>query len=173
MGNIEKIPIYLCRIPGIHAACGSFGIGDVATTEEQAAWDQAKNSRDSRALRAYLLAYPSGVYANEATTLLAACRSEQREAWVAEERKLPLFVAAGTSAAPTVDAARAAAVERGERDATSLCAGFVGEYRVQRSGVAVTEWHCHTRREGAVCGFDGVAVCGVEARKLSSEEVCR
>ncbi len=173
VGNIEKIPTYLCRIPGVHAACGKFGIGNVATAAEQAAWDDAKESTDSRALRAYLLAYPTGVYAEEATARLAACRMEQREEWVAEERKLPLFVAAGTKAAPTVEAAKTAALERGERDASALCAGFVGEYRLRSSSAAANEWQCHTRREGSVCGFDGVAVCGVEARKLSNEEVCR
>ena len=74
LGNLERVPGYVCRVPGIHAACGALEIGNVAGAKEEQAWQQARESRDPAALRAYLGTFPTGVYAGEASTRLAACR---------------------------------------------------------------------------------------------------
>jgi hypothetical protein len=32
---------------------------------------------------------------------------------------------------------------------------------------------CRERKDGASCGFEGIALCDVEARRVISEETCR
>ena len=173
LGNLERVPNYVCRVPGIHAACGALEVGNVAGAKEEQAWQRAKESRDPAALRAYLGTFPTGVYASEASTRLAACRRTQREVWVAEQRKLPLFIPAGSDVFPAEEAARQAALERGKRDAEATCAGFTGEFRVTGAAAEATEWTCRTADDGIGCGFEGSAVCAVEARQLLTDETCR
>jgi hypothetical protein len=173
VGNLERVPVYLCHVPGIHALCGRLEIGEVAGKAEQDAWKAAQEATDARALRAYLVAFPTGVYASEASTRLAACRSVQREVWTAEKRALPLYVTASTATAASLLAARETALARGQKDAAGLCAGFAGEFKLRSSAAQVTEWLCHERSDGASCGFEGTAQCDVEARRLISEETCR
>ena len=172
-GNLERVPVLVCRVPGIHSLCGRLEIGDVAGKAEEKAWRDAQAAKDPRPLRAYLVAYPTGVYAEEASTRLAACRSTQRELWTAEKRSLPLYVSAGTTTSATLAAARDAALLRGRKDAANLCAGFTGEFRLRDATAEVGEWLCRERQGGASCGFEGTAVCSVDARRLISEETCR
>jgi hypothetical protein len=172
-GNLERIPALVCRVPGIHALCGWIEIGGVAGKVEERAWQDAQKAKDSRALRAYLVAYPSGVYADEVTTRIAACRSTQREVWTAEKRSLPLYVATSTGTGASIAAAREMALQRGQKDAANLCAGFTGEFRLRGATAAVNEWLCREHSNGTACGFEGTAQCDVEARRLISEETCR
>jgi hypothetical protein len=173
VGNLERVPVYLCHVPGIHALCGRLEIGEVAGRAEQDAWKAALKASDARALRAYLVAFPTGVYVSEASTRLAACSSVQREVWIAEKRSLPLYVTTGTATAVSLLAARESALARGQKDAASLCTGFTGEFKLRGSTAKVNEWLCRERSDGASCGFEGTAQCDVEARQLISEETCR
>lgn len=173
LGNLERVPNYLCRVPGIHAACGALEVGNVAGAKEEEAWQRAREARDPAALRAYLGSFPTGVYAAEASTRLAACRRTQREVWVAESRKLPLFVAAGSDVYPAEERARQAALERGKLDAEATCSGFTGEFRVKGAAAEATQWTCRAADGGMGCGFEGFAVCAVEARQLLTDETCR
>lgn len=172
-GNLERVPVLVCRVPGIHSLCGRLEIGNVAGQAERKAWQDAQQATDTGALRAYLVAYPTGVYASEASTRLAACRSMQREVWTAERRTLPLYVSASAGEGISVAAAREAALLRGRKDAADLCAGFTGEFRLRNASAQPREWICRERRNGASCGFEGTAVCDVEARRVISEETCR
>ena len=172
-GNLERVPVLVCRAPGIHSLCGRLEIGNVAGKAEEKAWQDAQQATDTRALRAYLVAYPTGIYADEASTRLAACRNIQREVWTAEKRSLPLYVSASAGTGATVVAAREAALLRGQTEAATLCAGFTGEFRLRGASAQAREWMCRERRDGASCGFEGTAVCDVEARRLISEEACR
>lgn len=172
-GNLERVPVLVCRAPGIHTLCGRLEIGNVAGKAEQKAWQDAQAATDPRALRSYLVAYPTGIYASEASTRLAACRSTQREIWTAEQRTLPLYVPASAGAGISVAAAREVALLRGNADAADLCAGFTGEFRLRNARAQVREWTCRERKDGATCGFEGTALCDVEARRLISEETCR
>lgn len=171
--NLERLPVFLCRVPGIHGLCGRLEIGKVAGKNEEKAWREAQAATDARALRAYLIGYPAGAYAGEATTRLAACRAMQREVWTPEKRTLPLYVSASAGTGATLEAAQAAARQRGGRDAAGLCAGFTGEFRLRGASAEISEWLCRERKEGASCGFEGAAICDVEVRKLISEEICR
>lgn len=173
IGNLERIPTLVCRVPGIHSACGYFEIGGVAGATEAAAWQVALQSADPAPLRTYLEQWPEGVYVGEARTRLAACRAVPREQWVPERRTLPLFVPAGTQASRTEAAAREAALRRATADAASACAGFTGEFRLAKSEAVVSEWNCRPVGGGVTCAFDGLAACDLEARQLLHEEVCR
>jgi hypothetical protein len=173
VGNLERAPAVACRVPGIHSLCGMLEIGNVAGEDEEKAWREAQAATDPRPLRAYLVAYPTGVYTAEASTRLAACRSSQRAVWTAETRSLPLYVSAGAGTSATLAAARDAALQRGRKDAADLCAGFTGEFRLRGAAAQVREWLCRERQDGASCGFEGTALCNVEARRLISEETCR
>lgn len=173
VGNLERIPEMVCRVPGIHSACGRFEIGRVAGEAEQTAWQVAEKSGDPAPLRTYLEQWPEGVYVADARTRLAACRTVPREQWVAERRTLPLFVPAGAQVSGTEAEARAAALSRGATDAAAACAGFSGEFRLQKSEAVAREWTCRPRSGGTACSFNGLAACDLEARQLLHEEVCR
>lgn len=173
VGNLERIPEYVCRVPGIHAVCGRAGVGKVAGDAEEAAWQAARAGADPVRLRAYLEQWPEGVYVADARTRLAACRAVPRERWVPERRTLPLFVPAGTTVGRTAGEAQAAALRRGATDAAAACAGFAGEFRVAKSAPIVRDWSCRPRDGGTSCAFDGLAACELEARQLIHEEVCR
>lgn len=173
IGNLERVPEYVCRVPGIHALCGRAGIGGVASDAEAKAWEAARTSDAAGPFRDYLQAWPDGVYVEEARKRLAACRPVARETWVPERRTLPLFVAAGTTVERTLAAARDAAQRRGAADAAAACAGFAGEFRVVKSATEVREWTCRERAGGATCAYDGLSVCDLQARQLLQDEVCR
>lgn len=173
IGNLERIPEYVCRVPGIHSLCGRAGIGKVAGEAEESAWQAAQAGKDPALFRAYLEQWPEGVYVSDARTRLAACRAVPREQWVPERRTLPLFVAAGATVGQTTAEAQAAALRRGATDAAAVCAGFAGEFRVAKSEPIVREWNCRTRGAGTTCAFDGLAACDLEARQLIHEEICR
>ena len=173
IANLERVPQYACRVPGVHALCGWAQVGHVAGEAEEKAWSAAKEARSPAALRAYVVAFPTGVFVTEASSRLAACRSVQREVWKMEQRALPLYVAAASSTAGSLTAARDDALRRGNSDAALACAGFSGEFRLRGAAAVVREWVCRERPEGTTCGFDGLAQCSVEARQLFSEEVCR
>ena len=171
IGNLERVPRYACRIPGVHRLCGWGEVGNVAGDVEEQTWRRAKEAPQPAALRAYIAAFPTGIYASEASTRLAACRNIQREVWTAEQRMLPLYVARGDRQNSLV-AAREVALKYGNVEAASACAGFAGEFRVLGAAARVREWACTQREDGTACGFDGSAECKVEARHLLTEEVC-
>ena len=51
--------------------------------------------------------------------------------------------------------------------------GFTGEFRVTGAQAEATEWTCRSADGGMGCGFEGYAVCAVEARQLLTDETCR
>jgi hypothetical protein len=171
--NLERLPVYLCRVPVIHGLCGWLTIGNVAGKDEEKAWREAQAATDTRALRAYLISYPTGTYVGEATTRLAACRTTRREVWTPEKRTLPLYLSASAGTGATREAAQAAARQRGAKDAADLCAGFTGEFKLRGTSTEIGDWLCRERKDGASCGFEGTAICDVEVRRLISEETCR
>jgi len=173
IGNLERVPEYVCRVPGIHALCGRMGVGRVASDAELAAWQTAQQSEGPGPLREYLEAWPEGVYVDAARQRLAACRAVPREQWVPERRTLPLFVTAGSETSGTLATAHEVALRRGTADAAAACAGFAGEFRLTKSAPLVREWTCRERAGETSCAFDGFAVCDLEARQLLHEEVCR
>jgi hypothetical protein len=172
VGNLERVPEYLCLLPGLHAVCGWAGVGKVASAEEENAWHLAEDATEPTSLKAYVSKYPRGIHVDAALMRLAACRSTPREVWISEQRSLPLYIAAGGVSEPSLAAAREAAQRRGARDANVTCAGFNGEFRVKRSHAEVRDWNCRTRDDGSSCAFDGLAICDVESRRVLSEMSC-
>jgi uncharacterized protein (DUF885 family) len=65
--------LFFRSMPALQSLCTAIGIGDVPTADEQALWEKAPGQRAGDGLRAYLQAYPTGAYADEARSRLAAC----------------------------------------------------------------------------------------------------
>jgi hypothetical protein len=163
----------LCKMPGLHALCASWGLGGVPTEEEEKLWSQ-RAPGDCTGLRTYLARFPKGAYAEEAGRKLQAAETVEEETWVPETHRLPLTVR--TTLAPLVNekAARADAVTRGAGEASQACAGFAGgEFRLVSATAEPQSWRCSSRGSGWVCGFDGQAVCQVEIRRVTARQVCR
>jgi hypothetical protein len=164
---------HLCKIPGIHGVCASRGFGGLPTQEEENLWSR-RLAGDCEGLRAYLSRFPQGAYAEEAGRRLQAAETVEKESWVQEERSLPLTVR--TTLAPLVneEAARADALARGATEARTTCESFNSrEFRLVSAAAEVQSWRCSARGSGSVCGFDGKAVCRVEARQVVQRQVCR
>jgi len=163
----------LCKLPGVHAVCASWGLGGVPTKAEAALWAQRVDG-DCEGLRIYLARFPKGAFAEEAGRRLQAATTVERKSWAPETQRLPLTVRASLAPLATEKHARADALTRGETEAKRACEGFeAGEYRLVSTTVEPQSWRCSSRGPGWVCGFDGQAVCQVEAHKVTQRQECR
>jgi hypothetical protein len=163
----------LCTIPGVHAMCAAWGLGGVPTREETALW-AARQPGDCDGLKSYVARYPNGPYADEANRRLQAKRSESSERWTPQEQRLPLAVRSTQMPQPSEESAKADALKRGEDEAKDDCELLTtgGVNRVLSSHTQVKSWRCLPRGGGTACGFDGWAICQVEARSVETREVC-
>jgi len=171
--DVVGLQAQLCRAPGVHAVCASWGLGGVPSRLERDLW-ATRSPGDCSALRRYLARFPSGAYAEEAQRRLQGAETVTEETWTPEEHRLPLTVRARLEPLATEADARADALARAATEARSLCAGYgVGEYRPVGAGAEVEDWRCLARGGGVACGFDGQALCRVEARQVTERQVCR
>lgn len=162
----------VCKVPGVAFACGEWGLGGVPSRAEREVWSQ-RRAGDCDALRSYLSLYPKGAYTAESQARLAAAKSETREVWLPEVRRLPLAVRSSLQSFPSEQAARADAVSRAGPEAQRICAGFdQAEFRLVSAEAEPIDWRCSQRSGGHACAFDGEAVCKVEARRLDRIESC-
>lgn len=171
--NLAGLQKPLCKIPGVNSLCAVWGLGGVPTREETALWT-ARTSGDCAALRTYLERYPKGAYAEEAGRWLQVATSESTEHWTKREERQPLAVRSTLEPQPDETTAKADALERGEAEAKESCELLTtgGAFRVLSTRAEVKEWRCLPRGGGVTCGFDGWAICQVEARSVETREVC-
>lgn len=170
--NLVGMQKPLCKIPGLHAACVSMGLGGLPTKEEEAFW-RARRAGDCAGLRAYIGRFPEGAFAEEAGRRLQAATTVTKESWTPEYLRLPLAVRSSPDPFPTEAAARTDALERGRIDASQACEGFKsGEYRLVEAIPEVMSWHCSPRGPLTACGIYGQALCKVEARHVTEQAVC-
>jgi hypothetical protein len=162
----------VCQVPGVRAACARMAIGGVATPAEEAMW-KARTAGDCGTLRAYLARYPDGAYADEASRRLEARITGTRDAWMPQQKTLPLTVRTSIDPLASEGEARADAIARAEREGQAVCAPYAqDEFRLRSTRIVAEAWRCVRRSGGFVCGFDGQVVCAVEARQVNSVERC-
>jgi hypothetical protein len=171
--NVVGMQKPLCKIPGVHAACVSMGLGGLPTKEEEAFW-RARPAGDCARLRDYLVRFPKGAFAEEAGRRLQAATTVEHESWTPEPpHRLMLTVRPMFDPLVSEAVARADALKRGTTEASQACEGFnAGGYRLISATAEVQSWRCSPRGSGAACGFDGKAICQVEARHVTEEKVC-
>jgi hypothetical protein len=163
----------MCRLPGVRAGCARLGLGGIPSPAEETAWASARGAGGCPPLRDFLSHFPRGAFAEEAGRRLAALKTISEERWSPEERRLPLTVRAELKPSRNEADARADALRHAPDDARMACEGFNGgEFRLRNVKVDPKQWRCSSRGGGAVCGFDGQAICEVEARHVSTREVC-
>lgn len=163
----------LCKIPGIHGMCASWGLGGIPTEEEESLWAK-RVPGDCEILQDYLARFPKGAYAGEADRLIQAAVPVEDESWSPQEQRLPLVVRSTFAPLASENAARTDALARAETEAARTCKGFDGgEYRLVSATAEAQGWRCSARGSGWICGFDGEAVCQVEARKITQRKVCK
>jgi TIR domain len=171
--NLVGLQKPICKIPGVRAVCVSWGLGGLATKEEAALWAN-RAAGDCTGLRTYLERFPKGAYAEEAGRRLLAAKLAETERWVAQEQRLPLTVRATLLPLPNEKAARGDAQTRGLAEAKQVCKGLEAEeFRLASTSAEAQTWRCLSRGTGAACGFDGQAVCSVEARHVDQHQVCQ
>lgn len=171
--DIAGLQAEICKIPGIHTVCASQGLGGVPTEEEEALWT-GRTPGDCAGLRTYLERFPDGAFAEEAGRRLQAVEVVEEERWIPGKQPLPLTVRSTFDPLATEAAARADALQRADAEARRACAGFsLGEYRLLSATAEAQTWRCSPRRSGVVCGFDGQAICQIEARRIEQRQVCR
>jgi hypothetical protein len=98
----------------------------------------------------------------------------EEERWTPEVQRLPLTVRATLEPLANEKAARADAVVRSATAASQLCENFEsGAFRLVSAQAEAQNWRCSARGSGTVCGFDGKAICRVDARHVSERQVCK
>ena len=154
--------------PGLSDGCGALGLGGRPSKAERVAWKSLPGG-SCTALQGYINRFPGSPLSEQAARLLLAKQVRTTEAWEPVSRPLALFVPSGTPAA-SVEAAKAAALDRARPDAERLCAGFGSGtlYRYKGAEPVAQQWHC----SGSTCGFEGVAQCKLELRIERQSETC-
>jgi hypothetical protein len=171
--NLVGMQKPLCKIPGLHEVCVSWGLGGVPTKDEDALWAK-RIAGDCAGLRAYLAKFPKGAFAEEAERRLQAAETIKEVRLIPERQPLPLTVRATLDPLVSEKAARTDALARGATEAHQLCEGLeAGAFRLVSATAEAQSWRCFVRGSGAVCGFDGRAICQVEARQATERQVCK
>ena len=155
-------------------ACGALGLGNQPTKAERLSWAQ-RTPGSCEDLQHHLTLYPTGAYATEAQSLLDAVDTTHVLTWEPLERTLSLFVRQQPDWMSNTEAAQSDALDRGTRMAAQLCQNFgAGDqtFRYLSGMPEVQSWNCDQRGTTAVCGFEGQAVCSLEARRVDVVEVC-
>jgi hypothetical protein len=174
LANIASLQSVVCTAPGIRAACGTLGFGGVPTAAEEREW-ASRPIGDCVWLREFLARHSKGALGVQVGRLLQASRTVVEESWQPEEQREPIHVSPALAGFPTIRAAQADAIVRGEQVAVSACGGFAtGAYRVRSTRIAADsiQWECTRYADGTRCGFDAQAICAVDARHAVTREVC-
>lgn len=158
-----------CRVPGLRSLCAAVGIGDVPAPAEQALWDDALRQDSENGLNAYLHRYPTGVYADEAKSRLAGCQTKETPGEEKEFRSVLTVPRARPW--PTEDEARRDALERGHRDAGTMCKALEERDLLLSAQAEPQDWKCDKDTGGFTCLFHGEIVCRVQQRIKSKH--CR
>jgi len=180
--NTAQLQNRLCAAPigqpALADGCATLGLGGAPTRAERVAWSERRpgNCDD---LRSHLARFPTGARRDEANALLAAAQTQVTQSWVAASKPQPLTMAESAQGRtfPTREAARAAALERGARQARTLCAAFdaSGLTRLQAATVAPVaeeDWQCQRLGGGFECGFTGQALCQQEVLERVEVKTC-
>ena len=173
--NVANLQSAVCGVPGLSAACGELGLGNVPSRAQRAAW-LTRPAESCEWLRALIAREPDGPYAAEAAARLQARRSVVEEAWRPETHRVPMFVPMSARGLSSKAEAEADALHRGDRDAQRLCAAYDAPlFRAKSAGVdrSSIEWRCETRATAVRCGFEAQAQCDVEARHTTQRETCQ
>jgi hypothetical protein len=157
---------------------GPLALGGAPTRAERIAWNE-RQPGSCEDIAKHLARFPAGAKRDEAHALLAAAQTQVSERWTAAPKPQPLPMAEGAQGRsfPTREAARAAALERGARQARTLCTGFdaSGLTRVQTATVAPVaeeDWQCQRLGSGFECGFAGLALCQQEVLERVVAKTC-
>lgn len=164
----------VCRLPGIHSACGMAGLGGVPSAAEKADWAALDGS--CAALRDHLARWPAGALREEAMARLATARMVEVQAWSEPfERRLPVVVGVGQEFGDEAHA-RADARDRAVQAARAACDayGATAAHRVLEAGFEEGAATCRTAGTPTEfsCGLTGQATCTLSVRVVSREEVC-
>ncbi len=163
------------------AQCGRFlrvfralpWLGDRPTSAERLAWE-AREPGNCQALRAHVAAFPEGVYHDDAANMISARQVTQDTVWTPSERRLALFVGQAETASKTEADARTEALGRGAAPAERQCRNFTATtlFRFTSAEPEAQVWNCEAMGGGIACGFEGLAVCQLEERRIQEEETC-
>lgn len=158
-----------CRVSGLRSLCAGIGIGDVPTTAEQTLWDDALRQDSDNGLNTYLNRHPRGVYADEAKSRLAGCQTKESSG-AEKEFRFPQTV---PRARPwhTETEARRDALERGDREADTMCKSLEETDRLLSAQAEPRSWVCEKTAGVFTCLFHGEIVCRVQKRIKSKH--CR
>ena len=163
-----------CRAPGLRSLCAAVGIGGISTQAEQALWDKALGDRSENGLQAYLAAYPSGIYASEASARLQACQRVPVETLGPEHeiRYERWTVPRATRFATRAEACSDAQM-RGEQDAKEHCKSLTYTLSVVSASFEPGACACTDYEHQMACGVEGTSVCRVRDRNKVVETRCR
>jgi hypothetical protein len=166
--NAFGVTSKMCTIPGPQPAladsCGAMHIGGQPTAAERLAW-AARPNGDCQWLRDFVHDHPDSPLRSRAADLITA--GEKGGPWVVATRQAPIYVSAfdGLPAANEA-AARADALARAGGDAETECRPFAAGtvFRYVSASAHATKWSCSKSGAGVVCGFEGTAICNLQAQ---------
>ena len=168
--NAFGVTARICTVPGLQPAladtCGALRIGGQPTRVQRLAWASLPKG-DCQALREFVRDYPQSPLRSRAADLITA--GEAGGPWVAATRQAPIYVSAFDGApAANEAAARAQALVRAGGDAETACrpfaAGTIFRYVSAKQNAQATKWSCSKSAAGVICGFEGTAICDLQAQ---------
>ncbi len=159
--------------PLLSDTCGALGLGARPKKAERIAWGQRPEG-DCEALREHLRKFPEGAYRATASALLDGRSVKTIEETTPTQQPLRMVVVRDAHPASNETAAKADAIERGKKKAQAMCRDFAasGQFRFRDADVRPQEWFCDTVRGGTLCGFEGDAVCTLDAIIMKELEIC-
>ena len=159
--------------PLVSDSCGALGLGGRPSKIERVAWEQRVEG-DCEGLRRHLRDFPEGAYRATASAMLDGRTVTTTEETEPLEQPLRMVVVRDAPAAPSEAAAKADAIERGKEKARLMCRDFAasGRFRFRGADVRPQEWLCDRLQSGTICGFEGDALCALDAIVSKQQESC-
>jgi hypothetical protein len=157
--------------PTVSDVCGIFGFGGRPTKSERLAW-QARRPGNCEDLKNHLGRFPEGAYRFKAQSFLADRRVRQTDVWTPVVQQLTLAESQGENGLPNAALAKQDALSRAQRRANDLCRGFGATTLYRFRSATPVEWDCATVGIGVSCGFEGQAICQLDAKSTKEEETC-
>lgn len=144
---------------------------------ETAAWQSltqaAPGSLHRSDFQLYLRRFPQGAHAAQARQAMAACRDQPVSEWRRQDDTLPLPVASQQgSSERQARAALQAALPAAAADICSPYRKNPEQHRLLGVRFDPEGIHCQATAGRWHCGFDGQAVCQLEVRRTTMQEIC-
>ena len=143
---------------------------------EQAAWSDALKTKARKPFEAYLAAYPSGRFADDAKAALATCRTAAESRFEPFERKFNVHGGTTADAFGDRESAVMSARDAGRKEAERVCANVATDEKIEnmqtRADPAMQPMCTPMGPKATTCSVSFWATCSGQKRIETPREIC-